>query len=130
MSCAVPCRRRNPASSRGPGRGVHCPIPRLRVLRGGLWADDLVLVILNGEGTFTRSREQLHFARGDVVFLPSGEPFKADLKDFAYSLVRIPRDFLTAYAAEQLGQAARPVRMSRSPRTRGVRAHAGHEPHR
>jgi AraC-like DNA-binding protein len=86
--------------------------------------DHLVLLVLNGEGTFTRSREQLHFARGDVVLLPSGEPFKADLKDFAYSLVRIPRDFLTAYAAEQLGQAAQPVRIESiapHPRRAGAR---------
>jgi AraC-like DNA-binding protein len=71
--------------------------------------DYLVLVVLNGKGTFTRSREQLHFVRGDVAILPSGEPFAADMRDFAYSLVRIPRHFLTAYAAEQLGLAGESV---------------------
>ncbi|HEY3882614.1 MAG TPA: AraC family transcriptional regulator [Trebonia sp.] len=85
--------------------------------------DYLVLVVLNGEGTFIRSREQLHFVRGDVILLPTGEQFRADLRDFAYSLVRIPRYFLTAYAAEQVGQAEQPVRIeSIAPRQRGAGA--------
>jgi AraC-like DNA-binding protein len=73
--------------------------------------DYLVLVVLNGEGAFIRSREQLHFARGDAVLLPTGEPFKADMRDFAYSLVRIPRHFLADFAEEHLGLAAGSTRI-------------------
>jgi AraC-like DNA-binding protein len=73
--------------------------------------DYLALVVLSGEGAFIRSREQLHFARGDAVILPSGEPFKADLRDFAYSLVRIPRHFLTDFAEEHLGLTAGSTRI-------------------
>jgi AraC-like DNA-binding protein len=81
--------------------------------------DYLALVVLNGEGTFIRSREQLHFARGDAVLLPSGEPFQANLRDFAYSLVRIPRRFLAAFAEEHLGLAAGFMRIeSIAPRSR------------
>lgn len=85
--------------------------------------DHLVLVVLNGEGAFIRSREQLHFARGDVVLLPSGEPFKADMRDFAYSLVRIPRHFLMAFAEEHLGPTAGTLRIeSIAPRSRSAGA--------
>jgi AraC-like DNA-binding protein len=73
--------------------------------------DYLALVVLNGEGTFIRDREQLRFVPGDAVLLPSGEPFKADLRDFAYSLVRIPRQFLADFAEERLGLAARFTRI-------------------
>lgn len=73
--------------------------------------DYLAVVVLNGEAVFSRSKEQLHFARGDAVLLPSGEPFKADLRDFAYSLVRIPRRFLADYAQEQLGLPAGSARV-------------------
>src|ERR1700744_3947583 len=64
--------------------------------------DYLALVVLSGEGAFIRDREQLRFVPGDAVLLPSGEPFKADLRDFAYSLVRIPRQFLADVAEERL----------------------------
>jgi hypothetical protein len=73
--------------------------------------DYLVVVVLNGEAVFVRSKEQLHFARGDAVLLPSGEPFKADMRDLAYSLVRIPRRFLTDFAQEQLGLPAGSTRI-------------------
>ena len=73
--------------------------------------DYLVVVVLNGECVFVRSKEQLHFARGDAVLLPSGEPFKADMRDFAYSLVRIPRHFLTDFAEEHLGVGAGSTRI-------------------
>jgi AraC-like DNA-binding protein len=92
--------------------------------------DYLALVVLNGEGAFIRSREQLRFVRGDVVLLPSGEPFEADLRDFAYSLVRIPRHFLTDFAEEHLGVAAGSTRiesiapLSRSAGARWSRAAA------
>jgi AraC-like DNA-binding protein len=85
--------------------------------------DYLALVVLNGEGAFIRSREQMHFARGDVMLLPSGEPFKADMRDFAYSLVRIPRHFLTAFAEEHLGVTAGSTRIeSMAPRSRSAGA--------
>ncbi|HEX3517301.1 MAG TPA: AraC family transcriptional regulator [Trebonia sp.] len=85
--------------------------------------DYLALVVLHGEGAFIHSREQLHFARGDVVLLPSGEPFKAEMRDFAYSLVRIPRHFLTAFAKENLGLTAGSVRIeSIAPRSRSAGA--------
>jgi hypothetical protein len=58
---------------------------------------------LNGEGTFTRSREQLRLARGDVILLASGERFTTDMYDFAYALVRIPPQALTALAEEYTG---------------------------
>ena len=85
--------------------------------------DHLALVVLNGEGAFIRSREQLHFARGDVVLLPSGEPFEADLHEFAYSLVRVPRHFLTAFAEEHLGLTEGSARIeSMAPRSRSAGA--------
>jgi hypothetical protein len=65
--------------------------------------DHLALVVLNGEGTFTRGREQLRFARGDVVLLASGERFMTDMYDFAYALVRISPQTLTALAEEYAG---------------------------
>ena len=65
--------------------------------------DHLALVVLNGEGTFTRSREQLRLARGDVILLASGERFMTDMYDFAYALVRIPPQTLTALAEEYTG---------------------------
>jgi AraC-like DNA-binding protein len=73
--------------------------------------DYLVIVVLSGEAVFVRSKEQLHFARGDAVLLPSGEPFNADMRDFAYSLVRIPRQFLADFAQEQLGLTAGSTRI-------------------
>src|SRR6201996_7366246 len=73
--------------------------------------DYLALVVLSGEGAFIRDREQLRFVPGDAVLLPSGEPFKADMRDFAYSLVRIPRQFLADFAEERLGLAAGATRI-------------------
>jgi AraC-like DNA-binding protein len=85
--------------------------------------DYLVLVVLNGDAVFVRSKEQLHFARGDAVLLPSGEPFKADMRDFAYSVVRIPRQFLTDFAQEQLGLPAGSTRIeSMAPLSRAAGA--------
>src|ERR1700761_3659682 len=73
--------------------------------------DHLALVVLNGEGTFTRSREQLRLARGDVILLASGEPFITDMYDFAYALVRIPPQTLTALAEEYTGLPPRSMRI-------------------
>jgi AraC-like DNA-binding protein len=73
--------------------------------------DYLAVVVLSGEAVFVRSKEQLHFARGDAFLLPSGEPFEADMRDFAYSVVRIPRQFLADFAHEQLGLPAGSTRI-------------------
>ena len=85
--------------------------------------DHLALVVLNGEGTFTRSGEQLRFARGDVILLASGERFMTDMYDFAYALVRISPHTLTALAEEYTGLPPGSMRIeSMAPVSRAARA--------
>ena len=84
--------------------------------------DHLALVVLNGKGTFTRSREQLRFARGDVILLASGERFMTDMYDFAYALVRISPQTLTALAEEYTGLPPGSMRIeSMAPASRAAR---------
>ncbi len=81
-----------------------------------------MLVVLNGEGTFTRSREQLRIARGDAILLASGKRFMTDMYDFAYALVRISPQTLTALAEEYTGMPPEAMRIeSMAPVSRAAR---------
>ena len=70
-----------------------------------------MLVVLNGHGSFTRAREQVHFTRGDAILLPSDQRFAADMDDCVFALVRIPEQFVNLLAEEHAGLPATGLRI-------------------
>ena len=56
--------------------------------------------LLSGEGAFIRDREQL--LSFETRSFSQRRALQTHLRDFAYSLVRIPRQFLADFAEERL----------------------------
>ena len=72
--------------------------------------DFLALVTLNGTGTLTAGREQVHFARGDGLLDPTDLSYTADMRDCAFGLLRVPRAVAAELAEEHTGLPAAGLR--------------------
>jgi AraC-like DNA-binding protein len=61
------------------------------------------LVTLSGTGILATDREEVRFARGDVLLDPTDLPCTADMHDCAFALLRIPRSVVSDLAEEYTG---------------------------
>jgi AraC-like DNA-binding protein len=72
--------------------------------------DFFALVTLAGTGTLTAAREQVRFARGDVLLDPADRPYTADMHNCSFALLRVPRPVADDLAEEHTGLPAADLR--------------------
>jgi AraC-like DNA-binding protein len=65
---------------------------------------------LAGTGTLTAAREQVRFARGDVLLDPADRPYTADMHNCSFALLRVPRPVADDLAEEHTGLPAADLR--------------------
>ena len=72
--------------------------------------DFFALVTLTGTGTLIAAREQVRFARGDVLLDPTDRPYTADMHDCSFALLRVPQPVAGDLAEERTGLPAADLR--------------------